>query len=339
MLAYAFQVLNEDCYKKVALEDFEHAQDLFAAILSKGISSQIKRGLGREYITQINPLYSPCGKISISSSIKERALYQRQLVCEYDDFSENAYINQILKTVALILMRSTDVKKEHKGALRKVMLYFHSTDILQPDNIQWSSIRYHSNNSTYKMLINICYLVVKGFLPAGKGGSKKFPQFSDEHMHRLFEKFVLEYYRKHYPEYKVSSKKIDWNTDDGVVELLPAMKTDIFIEYKGKILIIDTKYYSHTMQLNNMYGSRSIHSSNLYQIFAYVKNSDIDHTGNVSGILLYAKTDDNTVLDRIYHMDGNRISVKTLDLDINFANIKNQLDIIISEWQGHTPVI
>ena len=33
-------------------------------------------------------------------------------------------------------------------------------------------------------------------------GAYKMKEFSDEHMCRLYEKFVLEYYRKHYPELK-----------------------------------------------------------------------------------------------------------------------------------------
>ena len=56
MLAYAFQVLQEDSYKKIAVEDFEQAEDLLAAILAKGIANQIKRGLGREYISQTDSL-------------------------------------------------------------------------------------------------------------------------------------------------------------------------------------------------------------------------------------------------------------------------------------------
>ena len=50
MLAYAFQVLNEQGYKDVATEDFENTAELCAAILTRGIGTQIKRGLGREYI-------------------------------------------------------------------------------------------------------------------------------------------------------------------------------------------------------------------------------------------------------------------------------------------------
>ncbi len=52
MLSYAFQVLNEQGYRQVATEEFENVTELCASILIKGLSSQIKRGLGKEYITE-----------------------------------------------------------------------------------------------------------------------------------------------------------------------------------------------------------------------------------------------------------------------------------------------
>ena len=48
------------------------------------------------------------------------------------------------------------------------------------------------------------------------------------------------------------------------------MKSDITLVNGDKTLIIDTKYYGHTMQHNPMYDSSSIISGNLYQIFTYV---------------------------------------------------------------------
>lgn len=56
----------------------------------------------------------------------------------------------------------------------------------------------------------------------------------------------------------------------GVKEYLPAMKTDITLEDKSqkKVLIIDTKYYSKTMQ--SQFGKNSYHSGNMYQIHSYV---------------------------------------------------------------------
>ena len=171
MLAYAFQVLNEDSYKMVAAEEFEYASDLLSAILAKGIANQIKRGLGREYIEKTEAISSPTGKINVSSSIRQQAMLRKQLVCDFDEFTENAYVNKILKTTSMFLIRSTEVDPQRKKALKRVMLYFTGVNEVDPRRIQWSSIRYHRNNATYKMLVNICYLIIEGMLLTEQDGS------------------------------------------------------------------------------------------------------------------------------------------------------------------------
>lgn len=92
-------------------------------------------------------------------------------------------------------------------------------------------------------------------------------------------------------------------------------------------MVIDAKYYAHTTQMQ--YDVNTLHSGNLYQIFTYVKNLDTEKTGNVSGMLLYAKTDEVVLPNNEYKMGGNAISVKTLDLDCDFTEIKKQLDGIV----------
>lgn len=329
MLAYAFQVLNEDRYANIAAEKFDHTGDLFAAILAKGIANQIKRVVVKDYIICKQPLSSPRGKIDISTTLKLRESQKKRLVCEFGEFSENAYLNQILKTTSLLLLNSSEVCTEQKKALKRVLPYFNAVETLNPRRIAWSSIRYHRNSATYKMLINICFLVIKGLLQTTQGGSIKLATYLDDPiMHRLYEKFVLEYYRKHYPQFKASPSQIDWYVDDGFTDLLPAMKTDITLGYKNKILIIDTKYYGHTLQTNPLFNSKTVHSNNLYQIFTYVKNKDVRSTGNVSGVLLYARTDEEIVPDHDYSLGGNKISVKTLDLNTDFSAIAQQLNLL-----------
>ena len=70
MLAYAFQVLRQKNYDNVAAEDFDNVQDLFAAILAKGVSQQLKQGLYREYITKNEDLSILRGKLDIYGTIK-----------------------------------------------------------------------------------------------------------------------------------------------------------------------------------------------------------------------------------------------------------------------------
>jgi 5-methylcytosine-specific restriction enzyme subunit McrC len=72
----------------------------------------------------------------------------------------------------------------------------------------------------------------------------------------------------------------------------------------------------------------------LYQIFTYVKNKDVGNTGNVAGMLLYAKTEETITPDSDFMMGGNKISVKTLDLNSNFNIIAEQLDWIVESCFG-----
>ena len=115
-------------------------------------------------------------------------------------------------------------------------------------------------------------------------------------MHRLYEKFVLAYFQKEHPEFRARSAYIDWNTDDDYIDFLPQMKSDIILKYKGHTLIIDTKYYSHSMRTSQYGTKETMIATHLYQIFAYVKNYDKDATGMVHGMVLYAKTDEDILI-------------------------------------------
>ena len=328
MLSYAFQVLSEQGYKNIATEQFENVAELCAAILSKGVSLQIKRGLGRAYIENTEPLSSLRGRIEISESIKAQSTIKRQLVCTYDEFSENSYLNRIIKTTMDLLLHA-DIAKVRKKEMRKLLVYFGNIDLLDVHTINWK-VQFNRNNQSYRMLIAICYLVVKGLLQTNADGTMRMMDFSDEHMNRLYEKFILEYYRKEFPQLSVNASQIPWALDDGINTMLPVMQSDITLTNGNNVLIIDAKYYSQTMQ--TQYDVHSQRSSNLYQIFTYVKNKDAefgDKPHKVSGMLLYAATDEAVQPDNVYQMSGNQISVKTLDLDCEFKDITSQLDAIV----------
>lgn len=329
MLSYAFQVLNEQGYKNIATEQFNNTAELMAAILAKGIAVQIKRGLGKEYILQTEPLSALRGKIDMVESIKTQTMLRKQMVCTYDEFSVNGTMNRIIKSTVELLLRS-DISKARKKELRKLMVYFGDVEPIDLYSVNWY-IQYNRNNQTYRMLISICYLVVKGLLQTNSDGSTRLMDFMDEQrMCRLYEKFILEYFRKEYPEITANASQIPWQLDDGISAMLPVMQTDIMLTYKEKVLIIDAKYYTHTMQ--SQFDTHTLHSGNLYQIFTYVKNKETELSAQpheVSGMLLYAKTDEAMLPDNIYKMSGNKISVKTLDLDCDFSEIAKQLNAIV----------
>jgi 5-methylcytosine-specific restriction enzyme subunit McrC len=77
-----------------------------------------------------------------------------------------------------------------------------------------------------------------------------------------------------------------------------------------------------------------LRSNHLYQIFAYVKNEDKYNSGLVSGMLLYAKTEEEILPNYDYNIGGNIISAKTLDLNKPFEMIRRQLDSVVFNWLG-----
>ena len=333
MLSYAFKVLNEQGYKSIETEHFHNVAELCAAILAKGVSLQLKRGLRREYLPETELLSSPRGKIDVTASVKRLSMIGGQLVCTYDNFSVNSYMNRILKTTMELLLKAR-IASVRKKELKKLLVFFDEVDTLAVNGINWQ-VQYNRNNQTYRMLISICYLVIKGLLQTKADGSTKMMDFLDEQrMHRLYEKFILEYYRKEYPQIKANASQIPWQLDDGINDLLPVMQSDIMLTYGEHTLIIDAKYYGHSLQ--QQYDRMNAHSGNLYQIFTYVKNMEGELTNKphekVSGMLLYAQTDTEGAFKKEYRMSGNRISVRTLDLSGNFFSIRAQLDSIVEKY-------
>ena len=322
MLSYAFKVLNEKGYERVGLEEFDNVLELCSEILICGISIQIKRGLDREYISHTDLLSSIRGRIDISDSIKMNSLLKNKLVCSYDEFSVDCYMNRVLKTTLELLLR-LDLSKFRKKEVRNLLVYFREVSTLDLYRIDWR-VQFDKNNQSYRMLISICYMIVNGFIQTKSEGNVRLMDFIDEQtLPHLYEKFILEFYKKEFPELKVSCSQIDWDLDDDFSFMLPIMQSDIMISNGKKTLIIDAKYYGHMVQ--SRFDSKTVHSNNLYQIFTYVKNKDVHHSGDVSGMLLYARSDEGFDLDNEYSMSGNRIFVKSLNLDCDFNLIKSQL--------------
>lgn len=335
MLSYAFRVLNEQGYKSIETEEFHNVAELCASILTKGVKQQLKRGLGQEYISETKALSSPRGKIDVTASIKNLSMIRGELVCTYDEFSVNSYMNRIIKSTLLLLLKAK-ISSSRKKEIKKLLVFFGEVETLDIHTINWS-IRFNRNNQSYRMLVAVCELVIKGLLQTQSDGSKRMMDFlDDQKMHHLYEKFILEYYNTEYKHLKVkaSASMMDWQVDDGFRDLLPKMKTDITLTRGERRLIIDAKYYERNLQ--EQYGKVSIPTDNLYQIFTYVKTKENELVGvpheKVSGMLLYAQTDEEGAFNNEYQIMGNRICVRTLDLSGDFQSIKSQLDDIAEKY-------
>lgn len=329
MLTYAFQELRKNNYKEIAGEEFEGVYDLFAEILNRGVSYQLKHGLHRRYVERQDSLVTLRGKLDINATMGHYTNGDRHLACEFDEYSEDNEFNRILKSTIGLLIKHPKVKNARRSALRKLLPFFSNVGESDLKRVRWNTFRFDRNSKTYQMLMYICYFIVDNLLLSTETGDYRMHSFSDEHMCRLYEKFVLEYYRQHHPEFHACARQISWNvSEESSCNILPIMQTDIFLTIGERTLIIDTKYYYRSLAVN--YDKEKIHSANLYQIYSYVMNHDVRHEGKTDGMLLYAKTEDEIQPDgEAPFRDGNIIYFRTLDLNQDFENIKSQLESFV----------
>ena len=332
MLSYAFRQLEKNNYEHIKEEDFENVLDLLAEILYRGVSEQLKKGLYKEYINRDEKMSILKGRLNIYGTIYNRIQRKQLLDCEYDELSENNLLNRILKSTVFLLLGSKDVKKDRKIQLYKILPFFSTVEEINLSYVKWKQLRYQRNNNNYEMLMYICRFILSESIMSNDG-NKQMTAFNVSKLEELFEAFVLQYYKRHYDKELVPSGQshINWNvTNRNVADIsfLPNMKSDIKLTYLDQTTIIDTKCYTYMTQVNNAFGNgkHTIVSENLYQIFSYVKNEDVNNTGNVSGMLLYAKTIDEIIPSLDAKIGGNRFVVRTLDLNQEFNLIRKQLD-------------
>lgn len=89
MLSYAFGNLYETEYKNIAKESFDNLDNLFAAILAKGISKQLKQGLYREYVACHDNLPTVRGKIDLVETVRNQLACRKLVACDFDELSAN----------------------------------------------------------------------------------------------------------------------------------------------------------------------------------------------------------------------------------------------------------
>src|SRR6478609_8658689 len=231
MLAYAFRAMHSEGSDRIAAERFDHLHDLLAEILVRGVGSQVKRGLHRDYVQRSEELATVRGRINISRTIATRLSNRSRLVCEFDEYEPDTPHNQALKSVIVLLIRQGDVTTPRKDALRRLLPYLDAVTLVAPTSIRWAALTYHRANASYRLLLGVCELVVRGLLPTQKAGTAKLTSWvSDDAMSSLYERFLREYYNVHRPDLAPSASTVAWDYDDASAvgaEQLPAMRTDV----------------------------------------------------------------------------------------------------------------
>ena len=334
LLCYAWDKLDEADIVSVDKLDNKNILELLSKVLISGMGTLIRRGLDREYVEINEESRSIRGKIDFNTTIKKNLLQNAQIACTYDDLSHNVLHNQIIKSTIRTIIRCNDIDKTLARKLAVIYRKLVGIDEIRVTRKVFKNVRLNRNNNYYDFLLKICELINDKLIITDKEGNTKFRDFlrDEKGMNKLFEAFVFNFYKKELKgKYKVSRPKILWNaqpSEDNAMDYLPEMRTDIFLESGEDRIIIDAKYYGKALQ--TYYDKKTIHSGNLYQIYAYLKNIEAWGSSykDCKGMLLYPTTNEELSISN--HIDGHKITIKTINLNQHWGKIDKSLRKILN---------
>ncbi|AFS79810.1 5-methylcytosine-specific restriction enzyme C [Gottschalkia acidurici 9a] len=325
MLSYAYRTLNLSEYKQIGTEKFKNVNDLYTEILSIGIPVLIRGGLSKDYISVEENSNVIKGKIDINSTIKKNALVNKKVAVIYDEFCENILLNQIIKATLVYLSHLNKISQKKRRLFYSLLPYFTEISDVELDLKLWKNVRYSRQNIRYQFIVDTCRYLYEQLLFDESSASQTIKEVKDEQrLSSLYEKFIFAFFKRE-TKYSVSRPQIQWSVDDGFIEELPIMQTDLVLQKDKKTLIVDTKFYSENMVARFKAGASKQISSNLYQIFTYINNWREEPNEIVAGMLLYAKTTAINQPNHIYNIKGNQVFVVSLDLQQDFSGIKENL--------------
>lgn len=234
--------------------------------------------------------------------------------CVFDELRHDVPHNRIIKASLKRLSRAPTLDPILAHELRLTARRFSDVSDIWLERSAFSRVRLNRNNAFYGLLLKVAELAFDCLLPDPNGEGFLFQDVMRDEMKmaRVFEDFVRNFYKAESAGlYVVEPLAIEWDATDVEIEgagRLPVMRTDIFLRWPARRLIIGAKYYANALQTHH--GSESFRSENLYQLHAYITNAEAmsDAFRNVEGMLLYPQV--GHALDA----SGHRVHIATLDL-------------------------
>jgi 5-methylcytosine-specific restriction enzyme subunit McrC len=341
LLCYAWQHVEEtDVVDVTELDGLENVHDLLGKVLAEGTFQLLRRGLDRGYREVQEDLPGIRGKLAISE-MASRALKARgRAACVFEELSHDVTHNRILRSTLASLLRiknlDNDVRAEVGTAFRKL----EGISVVRVDRQLFGQLQLDGNRRVYRFLMAICALIHEHLLVDDTVGDASFRDFRDdyERMWKLFEDFVTEFYRREQTDFTVNKggRKIPWHDAWAPTEAdeakIPGMFADVLLDSPERRIILDTKFYPKAF--SGRWGGQKLHSSNIYQLLAYLRNRDATAPEGAKheGILLYPVVETPIATD--VRLEGFRIQARGIDLGQPWAGVYRDM-LEITDAPGH----
>jgi len=304
--------------------------EILTFIFTKNLMDIFKKGVHKQYIPIEENLSVFKGKWMIQKHFRINPFQKHRFYMNYDEFSSDIPINQILRYVTNKLkFQSHD--QENRKNLRILDQQMEDITLLHDPVPILNNVVFTRLNVNYRPVFNLAKLFIEGNVVETSAGSSGAFAFTFD-MNLLFERFIARFIKenrdavlpkslKNCDIYMQSNRRAFAKNSDGknVFYLQPDI---IFKEGDSVKLIIDTKY----KVLNKNDRKYGVSISDMYQMAAYASRYECSNV-----ILLYPRVADvnESILEK-YMLEkiDCTIQIATVDLRVDLTNSTNKQKLI-----------
>lgn len=336
LLTYAWgRVQERDTRRLATLGELSTVQDLLGKVLAGGVNHLFRRGIDRGYVERRKDLAGIRGKLAVSDTAKRALRARGRAACVFEELSVDILPNRILRTsLRGLLGRRVTLDSHVRGDVRSAYRRLDGVSRTRLKRSTFGQIRLAANRRLYQFLLSVCRLLYESSGVDEKTGRTTFRDFrrNEATMWALFEEFVTGFYRREQRVFRVNPggrnvKWADkgWATDEDRARI-PEMSADLILESPDRRIILDTKYYRDTLARRRSSGSGKLHSGNLYQLLAYLRNRQATRPDGAKhdGILLYPQVGDKPLRADI-RLEGFRVQARTVNLNQDWRAIHAEM--------------
>lgn len=309
--------------------------DFFVHIFLENLRDNLIRGMYKSYNLVIENLNYLKGRLVIPLNIQHNTSYNK-FYCEYDDYSQDNIVNQILKSVCSSMYNVTD-SEQNKSLANEILLLFSDVSDVRVTVEDFQLIKWDRTIQQYEVVLYMAKLYIQNLIidldDMREENHYNFIFTID--MNKLYETFIYNVIADKREQIFEKTLKVESQqakvhliydmSNKGYMKLIP----DIIVRENNQIkYVIDTKY----KKLLHNKRRHGVKESDLYQMFGYYQKLNPRKV-----ILLYPKYE-HSFTDRYKFTKDTEwdLEIRTVSLQEKiytkegFNNLINQLKNIFS---------
>ena len=130
----------------------------------------------------------------------------------FEDLAPDVPHNRILRSTLSALLRVRDLDRDVRAGVRSASEKLAGVTVVRVTRRMFDQVQLDGNRRYYHFLLSVCRLVHDLLLVDPRSGEHRFAGLTDAVMWKVYEDFVIEFYRREQDRYRVSrgGRTIRW---------------------------------------------------------------------------------------------------------------------------------